>query len=75
LQLIGVISLDLILTGMDISTAADGMMVGGGIGMRIIFSITGTTGLYEETPLELHAIKNGYRAVGFLVAGAILGGW
>ncbi|MGM0587007.1 MAG: DUF1761 family protein [Bacteroidota bacterium] len=75
MQLIGVISLDLILTGMDISTAADGMMVGGGIGMGIIFSITGTTGLYEETPLELHAINNGYHAVGFLVAGAILGGW
>jgi hypothetical protein len=75
LQLIGVCSLALVLVGMEIETALHGMMVGGGIGLGIIFSITGTTGLYEETPLGLHAINNGYHVVGFLVAGAILGGW
>lgn len=75
LQLIAVISLALFLSAMDIHTATGGAIAGFGAGTGLVFTLTGTTGLFSSTPLKLHFIDNGYHVVGLTLAGLILGWW
>lgn len=73
LQLIAVISLSLFLAAMDVETASNGALIGLGAGAGFLFTLSGTTGIFSETPLKLHLIDNGYHVVGLTIAGMIIG--
>jgi len=75
LQLIATISLALFITAMAIDTALNGAIIGFGAGAGILYTLSGTTGIFSETPFKLHLINNGYHVVGLTLAGLILGWW
>lgn len=75
LQFIAVISLGLFITAMAINTALNGAIIGFGAGAGILYTLSGTTGIFSETPFKLHLIDNGYHLVGLTLSGLIIGWW
>jgi len=75
LQIVAVGTLAAFLQAMDLDTAWHGAMMGFGTGVGIIYTLTGSTALFGDTRLALHAIDNGYHVAGLTIAGAILGAW
>lgn len=75
LQLIGVISLALFVTAMEIDSALNGAIIGFGAGAGILFTLAGTTGIFTELKMQLHFLDSGYHVVGLTLAGLILGFW
>lgn len=73
LELVAVISLALFMAAMGIESAAVGALIGFGAGAGFVFTLSGTTGIFSETPLKLHLIDNGYHVVGLTLAGLIIG--
>lgn len=75
LQFIAVISLGLFMTAMAIDTVLNGAIIGFGAGAGILFTLSGTTGIFSETPFKLHLINNGYHIIGLTLSGLIIGWW
>lgn len=75
LQLIAVFSLALFLQAMGVGTVLHGAVIGFGAGAGIVFTLTGSTGLFSDAKLGLHLIDNGYHVLGLIIAGAVLGMW
>lgn len=75
LQLIAVVSLALFIAAMSIGGAANGAIIGFGAGAGILFTLTGTTGIFSDLNMKLHVIDNGYHVLGLTLAGTILGWW
>lgn len=75
LQFIAVISLGLFITAMAIDTALNGAIIGFGAGAGILYTLSGTTGLFSEISCKLHLIDNGYHVVGLTLSGLIIGWW
>lgn len=75
LQFLAVVSLALFISAMDIDGALNGGIVGFGAGAGLVFTVTGTTGLFSEIKMLLHFVDNGYHVVGLTLAGLLLGWW
>lgn len=75
LQFIAVISLALFIQAMGITTPLNGAFIGFGASMGILYTLSGTTGIFTEIPLKLHMLDNGYHVVGLILSGLILGWW
>lgn len=75
LQLIAVISLALFIVALGISTPVNGAIIGFGASMGILYTLSGTTGIFSDVPLKLHMLDNGYHVVGLTLSGIILGWW
>lgn len=75
LQFIAVISLALFIQAMGIATPVNGAIIGFGASMGILYTLSGTTGIFTEIPLKLHMLDNGYHVVGLTLSGLILGWW
>lgn len=75
LQFIAVISLALFIQAMGIATPLNGAFIGFGAAMGILYTLSGTTGIFSEVPLKLHMLDNGYHVVGLTLSGLILGWW
>ena len=75
LQFLAVLSLAIFFAAMNIHTPMLGVIAGFGAGAGILFTTTGTTGLFSDTPLKLHFIDNGYHVLGLTFSGLILGLW
>jgi len=75
LQFLAVLSLAIFFAAMNIHTPMHGIIAGFGTGAGILFTTTGTTGLFSDTPLKLHFIDNGYHVLGLTLSGLILGLW
>ncbi len=75
LQLIAVISLALFLSAIPAETLIQGAVAGFGAGAGLVFTLSGTTGLFSNTSLGLHLVDNGYHVLGLTIAGMILGAW
>jgi hypothetical protein len=73
LQFLGVASLALFITAMEIETVLNGAIIGFGAGAGLVFTLSGATGLFMDENMRLHFINNGYHVVGLTVAGLILG--
>ena len=75
LQLIATISLGLFISAMAIDTAVNGAIIGFGAGSGLLFTLSGATGIFSDTPFKLHLINNGYHVIGLTLAGLIIGWW
>jgi hypothetical protein len=75
LQLVAVASLALFLQAMGANSLMHGAVIGFGAGAGLVFTLTGTTGIFSNTSLGLHLIDNGYHVLGLTLAGMILGVW
>tara|TARA_R100001143_G_scaffold52481_2_gene47687 strand:- start:59344 stop:59754 length:411 start_codon:yes stop_codon:yes gene_type:complete len=75
LQFIAVISLALFIHAMGIVTPVNGAIIGFGASMGILYSLSGTTGIFSDVPFKLHMLDNGYHVVGLTLSGLILGWW
>lgn len=75
LQLVAVISLALFINAMGIATPMNGAIIGFGAAAGILYTLSGTTGIFSEVPLKLHMLDNGYHVVGLTLSGLILGWW
>lgn len=75
LQLVSAGTLGVILLATGIDTAHHGALVGFGAGAGLVFTLTGTTGLFSDSNIGLHFIDNGYHVLGLTIAGAVLGAW
>lgn len=75
LQLVAVVSLALFLSAMNVTSLSAGAITGFGAGAGLVFTLSGTTGLFSRTSLPLHLVDNGYHVLGLTLAGSILGAW
>lgn len=75
LQAIAVFTLALFISAMQLTGTIYGLMIGFAAGAGILFSLSGTTGLFSDTPFKLHLIDNGYHLAGLTIAGGIIGLW
>ncbi|MDR9366015.1 MAG: DUF1761 domain-containing protein [Balneolaceae bacterium] len=75
LQFIGVASLAMFITALEIDGAGNGALIGFGAGAGFVFSLAGATGIFTDIPMKLHFLDNGYHVVGLVLAGIILGLW
>lgn len=75
LQFIAVISLALFIVALGIDTPINGAIIGLGAAMGILYTLSGTTGIFSDVPLKLHLLDNGYHMVGLTLSGIILGWW
>ncbi len=75
LQLIAVTCLALFIFAMGVYGAIDGAIVGFGAGAGLVFTLSGTTGIFSDIPLKLHLIDNGYHVIGLTLAGLLIGIW
>jgi len=73
LQFIAVVSLAMFITAMGIYSISLGALIGFGAGAGLLLTLTGTTGIFSETPVKLHLIDNGYHVAGLTLSGMILG--
>ena len=73
LQFIAVVSLAMFITAMGIYSVSLGALIGFGAGAGLLLTLTGTTGIFSETPVKLHLIDNGYHVAGLTLSGMILG--
>ena len=60
---------------MDARGAVDGLKIGLWVCLGFIFTSNLETVLFEQRPLGLYLINNGYHLVGFLLMGALLASW
>lgn len=75
LQFIGVFSLAIFIEALGTDGAMAGALIGFYAAAGFVFSLSGATGLFSETPLKLHLINNGYHVVGLTLAGLVIGWW
>lgn len=75
LQFIAVISLALFIVALGITTPVNGAIIGVGASMGILYTLSGTTGIFSDVPIKLHLLDNGYHVVGLTLSGIILGWW
>jgi hypothetical protein len=74
-SIVGALALDVVLAWSGGGGVLDGLAVAAIVAIAFIGADAVKRVVFEDEPLALYAIDNGYALAGFLLMGAILGAW